>query len=342
MSILLHFIFGFFFSFTGSITPSMLNMTALKISLEKNHREANFYSLGVSLIVSVQAFIAIILTKYITENPNILENLEKAGTVIFILLSIYFYKQSKKQKQQEKASNDRKGNSFLSGILLSMLNMFSIPFFCGITASLELFNLMSFDKLPVTFFIIGSTIGTFCILFLYGKYANFIQKKTGKLTKSNINNRGYNKYLKMDGEVSITLDYEKFEEDEKWDGLKGYITNSKLSKKRIVDHYHNLWHIEKAFRMSKTDLRIRPIYRRLKHRIEAHICISFTAYSIYKELERVLLKEKSSLSIERAAELTHNMYKINYTLPESKQTKSLLLKMDDEQAELHQIIQKNY
>lgn len=161
----------------------MLNMTALKISLEKNHREANFYSLGVSLIVSIQAFIAIILTKYITENPNILENLEKAGTVIFILLSIYFYKQSKKQKQQEKASNDRKGNSFLSGILLSMLNMFSIPFFCGITASLELFNLMSFDKLPVTFFIIGSTIGTFCILFLYGKYANFIQKKTGKLTK---------------------------------------------------------------------------------------------------------------------------------------------------------------
>lgn len=183
MSIILHFIFGFFFSFTGSITPSMLNMTALKISLEKNRKEANFYSLGVSLIVSVQALIAILLTKYITENPSILESLEKVGTVIFILLSIYFYKQSKKQKQQVKASQDRKGNSFLSGILLSMLNMFSIPFFCGITASLEMFNLMSFDNLSIALFIIGSTIGTFCILFLYGKYAQFIQKKTGKLTK---------------------------------------------------------------------------------------------------------------------------------------------------------------
>jgi len=164
--------------------------------------------------------------------------------------------------------------------------------------------------------------------------------KAGKLTKSNINNRGYNKYLKMDGEVSITLDYEKFEADKKWDGLNGYITNSKLSKKQVFTYYHNLWHIERAFRMSKTDLRIRPIYHRLKHRIEAHICISFTAYSIYKELERVLHKEKSTLSIERAAELTHNMYKINYTLPESKQSKSLLLKMDDEQAELYRIIQK--
>jgi len=38
--------------------------------------------------------------------------------------------------------------------------------------------------------------------------------------------------------------------------------------------------------MSKTDLRIRPIYHHLRARIEAHICISFTAYKIYKEFER--------------------------------------------------------
>jgi transposase len=164
--------------------------------------------------------------------------------------------------------------------------------------------------------------------------------KTGKLTKSNVNNRGYNKYLKMDGEILIELDYEKIKEDKKWDGLKGYITNTKMTKKQIVENYNNLWHIEKAFRMSKTDLKIRPVYHRLRHRIEAHICISFTAYSIYKELERVLNKEKSSLSIERSAELTHNMYQINYTLPESKHSKSRLLNMDDEQAELFQIIQK--
>jgi len=102
-----------------------------------------------------------------------------------------------------------------------------------------------------------------------------------------------------------------------------------------------LWHIEKAFRMSKTDLRIRPIYHQLQRRIEAHICISFTAYSVYKELERILHKEESKISIEKAKELTHNMYEITYTLPESKQTKSKLLKMDDEQAELFQIVSIN-
>ena len=94
--------------------------------------------------------------------------------------------------------------------------------------------------------------------------------------------------------------------------------------------------------MSKTDLRIRPIYHRLKHRIEAHICIAFTAYCVYKELERVLYKEKSSLSLKNAAELTQNIYELIYTLPESKHTKQQLLKMDDQQAELYRIIQKNY
>ncbi|MBY0348350.1 MAG: IS1634 family transposase [Hydrotalea flava] len=166
------------------------------------------------------------------------------------------------------------------------------------------------------------------------------QIKSGKLTKSSINNKGYNKYLKLDGEISIEIDYEKFKQDSAWDGLKGYITNTKLSDKEVVENYKNLWHIEKAFRMSKTDLRIRPVYHRLRHRIEAHICITFTAYCIYKELERVLYKEKSRLSLRKVVESTHNMYEITYTLPESKHTKSKLLKMSDEQAEVYQIIGK--
>lgn len=168
------------------------------------------------------------------------------------------------------------------------------------------------------------------------------QIKKGKFSKSSINNKGYNKYLKMKGNMVIEIDYEKFNADKCWDGLKGYVTNTKLNDKQVMENYKNLWHIEKAFRMSKTDLRIRPIYHRLQSRIEAHICISFTAYCIYKELERILYKEKSTLSLKKAAEVTHNMYQISYTLPESKHTKTKLLKMDDDQAHLYQIIQKNF
>lgn len=165
---------------------------------------------------------------------------------------------------------------------------------------------------------------------------------SGQLTKSNINNRGYNKYLEITGDITIGIDYQKYETDSIWDGLKGYITNSNLSNKLIFENYTQLWHIEKAFRISKTDLRIRPIYHRLKNRIEAHICIAFTAYSIYKELERVLQKENSGLSPQKANELTHNMYQITYTLPDSKQTKTMLLQMDEQQAKLYKIIEENF
>jgi transposase len=166
--------------------------------------------------------------------------------------------------------------------------------------------------------------------------------KSGKLSKSNINNRGYNKYLKLIGDLKVEIDYKKFECDQQWDGLKGYITNTKLTIKQVIERYNQLWQIEKAFRISKTDLQIRPIYHRLKHRIDGHICIAFVAYSIYKELERILYKEKSNITVTRAADLTHNMYRLNIQLPESKYAKSILLQMDHEQAELYRIILKNY
>lgn len=168
------------------------------------------------------------------------------------------------------------------------------------------------------------------------------QLKSGKLTKSSINNKGYNKYLKIEGDIEVKIDYQKYEEDAKWDGLKGYMTNSRMKPKKIIENYKNLWQIEKAFRMSKTDLRIRPIYHRLVKRIEAHICISFTAYAIYKELERVLYKEKSKLSLKKAAEITQNMYQLTVVLPNSKVTKKILLGMDKEQSELLNVIAKNY
>lgn len=100
--------------------------------------------------------------------------------------------------------------------------------------------------------------------------------------------------------------------------------------------------LHKAFRMSKTDLRIRPIYHRLRHRIEAHICVSFTAYAIYKELERVLHSNNSDISINRARELSHTMYQITYLLPESKQFKTVTLQMDHEQAELCRLVEESF
>jgi len=150
--------------------------------------------------------------------------------------------------------------------------------------------------------------------------------KSGKLTKEHINNRGYNKYLKLSGDVDISIDYEKYEMDNVWDGLKGYVTNTHLSRMKVIGNYSQLWQIEKAFRISKTDLRIRPIYHRLKDRIEAHICICFTSYAIYKELERLLKMNNIQLSAEKAIEQIKEIRQLRYVLPKSRQVKTKILK----------------
>ncbi len=158
--------------------------------------------------------------------------------------------------------------------------------------------------------------------------------KKGKLTKQHINNRGYNKYLKLEGDVAITINYQKFKEDAKWDGLKGYLTNTNLTSDEVIQNYKHLWQIEKAFRISKTDLKVRPIYHRLKHRIEAHLIIAFASYKLYKELERQLHDKQMNLSAEKAIEIMQSIFAVQTTLPVSGKSVELIMAKTAEQQNL--------
>ena len=163
--------------------------------------------------------------------------------------------------------------------------------------------------------------------------------KSGKVGKKHINNRGYNKYLRLEGEATISIDMKAFEDDSAWDGIKGYVTNTKIPDKEVLENYHNLWFIERAFRMNKTDLRIRPIYHRLRNRIEGHICICFCAYVLQLEVERLLKEANSNITVDRAREIVKTMYGITYTKPGYLKQSHILLRMDDEQQELFELVQ---
>lgn len=155
--------------------------------------------------------------------------------------------------------------------------------------------------------------------------------RSGKLTKEKINNRGYNKYLKIKNEIAVEIDYTAFKADNKWNGLKGYVTNCDLSETEIMDNYKHLWTIEKAFRISKTDLRVRPIYHHLERRIKTHICLAFCSYKIYKELERQLKTKKIPLSVEQVLKALKTIYQALVILPKSKKKKLVFLPMDETQ-----------
>lgn len=78
-------------------------------------------------------------------------------------------------------------------------------------------------------------------------------------------------------------------------GIKGYCTDlsgQQLPNELVIARYHQLWHIEQSFRMSKFDLQTRPIYHQKHDAINAHVLICFVALILEKYLE---LKTKLSL-----------------------------------------------
>lgn len=150
----------------------------------------------------------------------------------------------------------------------------------------------------------------------------------GTLTKENINKRGYNKFLKMDGEVKVSINYDKLEDDAKWDGLKGYLTNTNIPTGEVYAAYHNLWHVERAFRISKSKIEIRPMFHFTRRRIEAHVCICFVALKVYKELERLLKLSNINMSVDKVLDLAQTVVTIQITLPHNKRiiNRTMLMK----------------
>jgi hypothetical protein len=71
-------------------------------------------------------------------------------------------------------------------------------------------------------------------------------------------------------------------------GLKGYVSNIPagiMPAGEVIASYHDLWHVEQSFRMSKTDLRARPLFARTRDAIEAHLSIVFTALALSREAQ---------------------------------------------------------
>ena len=104
-----------------------------------------------------------------------------------------------------------------------------------------------------------------------------------------------------------------------WDGLKGYLTNTDIPIQDVYTAYHNLWHVERAFRIAKSKIEIRPMFHFTRKRIEAHICICFVALKVYKELERMLKVSEIKMSVDKVLALAKTITTIQIKLPLNKE-----------------------
>lgn len=129
------------------------------------------------------------------------------------------------------------------------------------------------------------------------------------------------RFLKTDA-AEMVLNSDLISKAEKLEGIKGYLTNTQLSETIVIDRYHDLWHVENSFKITKSDLAARPIFHHLDDTIKTHLVIVFAGLAITKYVEI-----NSKLSIKKVLKianklLTHTV--INTKTGENKQLETTI------------------
>lgn len=181
MSITITFFVGLIVALIGVIPPGLLNITAAKISLNEGYSRGVVFSIGVSVTVIAQTFIAVLFARYLSNHPDLVEILQRVALVIFILISIYYlFIAKERQKPQDEITSRSKKSRFFFGMFLSGLNMFPIPYQAYMSTTLASFGLMSFDLTSIASYVAGAAMGTFVMLYVYIFF--FDKIKSQKLT----------------------------------------------------------------------------------------------------------------------------------------------------------------
>lgn len=107
-------------------------------------------------------------------------------------------------------------------------------------------------------------------------------------------------------------------------GIKGYLTNTNLSETTIISRYHDLWRIERSFRLTKSDLEARPIFHQLDTAITGHLIIVFAGLAISRYLEI-----KTGISLKRILKISQKVLTHKVVIPKTGQSALIETKIED-------------
>lgn len=179
MSVVVSFFSGLISASVGTALPGLINMTAAKVSIRDGRERAMMFITGAMIIVFSQTLSAILFARYIDSRPDIIILLREVGFGIFAALTIYFFFLAKKPKAKKEGIKMRsKTSRFFLGMLLSAINFFPVPYYVFITITLASFRLFTFDRLPISSFLVGVVIGSTAIFYYYISFFNRIETKT--------------------------------------------------------------------------------------------------------------------------------------------------------------------
>lgn len=107
------FLITYFAALVGVLAPGLVNMSVAKTSVQRGRKNGLFVAFGASMVVFIQAFIAILLAKYIFNNPFVYNILLRTGLVIFILMAVYFFVMAQRKRKEVEVADTRGRKSIL-------------------------------------------------------------------------------------------------------------------------------------------------------------------------------------------------------------------------------------
>tara|TARA_R110002049_G_scaffold302496_4_gene495446 strand:- start:2169 stop:2801 length:633 start_codon:yes stop_codon:yes gene_type:complete len=173
-------------AFMATVPPGLLNMNAAKTSVEKGKLNGIIFSLGVSITVIIQAYIAVVISKFLHKNPEVVSVLLKVALVVFAVLGVYFFSMAKQWIKPKKKGKPKisKRNSFYKGVFLAAINLLTIPYYSGMNAMWKASGWIKFEIWDILTFILAAGFGTFAVLYLYTVYFNKLEKKSKGFSKN--------------------------------------------------------------------------------------------------------------------------------------------------------------
>lgn len=169
----------------ATVPPGLLNMNAAKTSVEKGKLNGIMFSTGVSTMIMIQAYIAVMISKFLYKNPEIIDILLKVALVVFGFFAVYFFIKAKRNaKRKIKITKVSKKNSFFKGMLLAGVNLLTIPYYSGLNVMWTSSGWIKFEIWDIGMFILAAGCGTFSVLYMYTVYFNKLENKTRKFSKN--------------------------------------------------------------------------------------------------------------------------------------------------------------
>jgi len=171
------FSLGFAIASLGSITPSFLNMTVVKLTLKSGRNAAFFLIGGFATVLFFQANLGAYLSSVLMENSEYIEYIQILGTGILILLSVNFLRLYLTKKRRKRKQNIDSSKAYLHGIGMSLLNTFAVPFYFTTISFLIGLDYFQYSLLNGLYFSIGSTIGSFTLYAIYAIVADKVEHR---------------------------------------------------------------------------------------------------------------------------------------------------------------------